>query len=82
VTVTEPRLISHVGRVRIDQCVSAVRAVEVQVFLCNLSCFNETHRWPEYEQSVSQSRFYRKTLKYKTHEVVANVLQCMQNKAN
>jgi hypothetical protein len=31
--VSEPRLASQVGRVRVDQCVSAVRAMEVPVLV-------------------------------------------------
>jgi hypothetical protein len=31
--VNEPRLVLHVGWVRVDRCVSVVRAVDVQVFL-------------------------------------------------
>jgi hypothetical protein len=46
--VSEPRLMSQVGanarsRVRVDQCVSAVRAVEVPVLVClRCSCNHVT----------------------------------------
>jgi hypothetical protein len=37
--VSEPRLMSQVGRVRVDQCVSAVRAISITYFVrvCSLS---------------------------------------------
>jgi hypothetical protein len=43
--VSEPRLTSQVGRVRefvyrVDQCVSAAKAVEVSVFICLHSTSN------------------------------------------
>jgi hypothetical protein len=47
-TVSEPRLMYRVGgsarsRVRVDQCVSAVRAVEVPVLVClRSSCSHVT----------------------------------------
>jgi hypothetical protein len=37
-TFCEPRLMSQVGRVCIDQCVSAIRVLEVPLFLRTLSC--------------------------------------------
>jgi hypothetical protein len=41
--VSEPRLMSHVGRVRVDRCVSAVRAVMVPVLVClRSSCSHMT----------------------------------------
>jgi len=45
-TVSKSRLMSQVGKVhkvcvRIDHCVSAVRAVDVLVFLWTLSCSND-----------------------------------------
>jgi len=44
-TVSEPRLMSQVGKLprslaRVDQCVSAVRAVEVPVLVCLRSSCN------------------------------------------
>jgi hypothetical protein len=36
-TPAEPRLMSHVGSMRQDQCVYATRAVEVRVFVCPFS---------------------------------------------
>jgi hypothetical protein len=41
-TVSQPRLMSQVGRVRVDQCVSAVEVVEMPVFLRALSSSNDT----------------------------------------
>ena len=38
--VSEPRLMSHVGRVHVGQCVSAVRAVKVSVLVCLRSSCN------------------------------------------
>ena len=40
-TFCEPRLMSQVGRVRVDQCVSAVGVLEVPVFLQSLSYSND-----------------------------------------
>jgi hypothetical protein len=37
-TVSDPRLLSKAGRVRVAQCVSAVGAVEVCIYLRTLSC--------------------------------------------
>jgi len=41
-TFSEPRLMSQVGRVHLDQCVSVVGVVEVPVFLRTLSFSNDT----------------------------------------
>jgi len=40
-TVGQPRLLSQVGRVRVDQCVSAVQVVEMPVFLRDLASSND-----------------------------------------
>lgn len=48
------------------QCVSAVKAVEVQVFLCNHSYLNDTSL--ARIQVASQFRVYRKMLKGETQE--------------
>ena len=40
-TVSQPRLLSQVGRVRVYQCVSAVEVVEMPVFLWALSSSND-----------------------------------------
>jgi hypothetical protein len=67
--------------VRIDQCVSAVRAVWVKVssgpFHARTPTSQNTSR-----MLPSQSRVHRKTLKGQTWEVVANVLQFMQKEAD
>jgi hypothetical protein len=44
-TVSEPSLVSEVGRVRVVQCLSVIGVAEVPIFLRTLSC-SMRHKYP------------------------------------